>query len=175
MGGNCFLVRYADDFVMGFSVKSDAERVYPVLPQRFERFGLSIHPDKSRMVQFSRPYWKQGKGPGSFAFLGFTHYWGKTLSGGWTLKRNEAFGACLRVRLERGQTGARASCPCLVPQGQTCTLHFDQYRWGSRCRGHGEWSITRRSPPNVLPGKLETPHVVSYPQGNCAGVIGVRP
>lgn len=87
MGRNCFLVRYADDFVMGFRLKGDAERVYQVLPKRFERFGLSIHPDKSRMVQFSRPYWKQGKGPGSFAFLGFTHYWAKTLSGGWTVKR----------------------------------------------------------------------------------------
>jgi group II intron reverse transcriptase/maturase len=87
MGGNCFQVRFADDFVMGFNLKSDAERVYQVLPKRFERFGLRIHPEKSRMVQFSRPYWKQGKGPGSFAFLGFTHYWGKTLSGGWTIKR----------------------------------------------------------------------------------------
>ena len=87
MNGNCFLVRFADDFVMGLSLKSDAERVYKVLPQRFERFGLRIHPEKSRMVQFSRPYWKQGKGPGSFAFLGFTHYWGKMLSGGWTIKR----------------------------------------------------------------------------------------
>jgi group II intron reverse transcriptase/maturase len=87
MNGNCFLVRYADDFVMGFSLKSDAERVYKVLPKRFERFGLSIHPEKSRMVQFNRPYWKQGKGPGSFAFLGFTHYWGKMLRGGWTIKR----------------------------------------------------------------------------------------
>jgi RNA-directed DNA polymerase len=87
MNGNCFLARFADDFVMGFNLKSDAERVYRVLPKRFERFGLRIHPEKSRMVQFSRPYWKQGKGPGSFAFLGFTHYWGKTLSGGWTIKR----------------------------------------------------------------------------------------
>jgi len=87
MNGSCFLARFADDFVMGFNLKSDAERVYQVLPKRFERFGLRIHPEKSRMVQFSRPYWKQGKGPGSFAFLGFTHYWGKTLSGGWTIKR----------------------------------------------------------------------------------------
>jgi hypothetical protein len=87
MNGNCFLVRFADDSVMGFSLKSDAERVYKVLPKRFERYGLRIHPEKSRMVQFNRPYWKQGKGPGSFAFLGFTHYWGKMLSGGWTIKR----------------------------------------------------------------------------------------
>jgi len=81
--GNCFLARYADDFVMGFSLKSDAERVFKVLPKRFERFGLSIHPEKSWMVQFSRPYWRKGKGPGTFAFLGFTHYWAKALKGGW--------------------------------------------------------------------------------------------
>jgi RNA-directed DNA polymerase len=87
MKGSCFLVRFADDFVMGFSLKSDAERVFEVLPKRFERFGLRIPPDKSRLVQFSRPYWKQGKGPGSFNFLGFTHYWAKTLQGGWTIKR----------------------------------------------------------------------------------------
>jgi len=87
MGGNCFLARYADDFVTGFSLKSDAEKVFKVLPRRFERFGLSIHPEKSRMVQFSRPFWKRGKGPGCFAFLGFTHYWAKTLKGGWTIKR----------------------------------------------------------------------------------------
>ena len=87
MRGNCFLVRYADDFVMGYSLKGDAERVYEVLPKRFERYGLRIHPEKSRMVQFSRPYWQRGKGPGSFAFLGFTHYWAKTRSGSWTIKR----------------------------------------------------------------------------------------
>src|SRR5213075_1697309 len=87
MNGSCFLARFADDFVMGFNLKSDAERVYQVLPKRFERFGLSIHPEKSRTVQFSRPYWKRGKGPGSFAFLGFTHYWAKTRSCGWTIKR----------------------------------------------------------------------------------------
>jgi RNA-directed DNA polymerase len=87
MGGNCFLVRFADDFVMGYALKGDAEKVFRVLPKRFERYGLSIHPEKSRLVQFSRPYWRQGKGPGTFAFLGFDHYWDKTRSGGWTIKR----------------------------------------------------------------------------------------
>jgi group II intron reverse transcriptase/maturase len=105
MNGSCFLARFADDFVMGFNLKSDAERVYQVLPKRFERFGLRIHPEKSRMVQFSRPYWKQGKGPGSFAFLGFTHYWGKTLSGGWTIKRKTQ-----GKRLSRFLSGIGAWC-----------------------------------------------------------------
>jgi len=87
MGGDCFLVRFADDFVMGSVLKRDAQRVYEVLPKRFEKYGLRIHPEKSRLVQFSRPYWKGGKGPGSFAFLGFTHHWAKTMAGGWTIKR----------------------------------------------------------------------------------------
>jgi group II intron reverse transcriptase/maturase len=87
VGRNCFLARFADDFVMGLSLKSEAERTYEALPKRFEQYGLRIHPEKSRMVQFSKPYWKQGKGPGNFAFLGFTHYWGKTRTGGWTIKR----------------------------------------------------------------------------------------
>ena len=72
---------------MGFTLKRDAERIYEVLPKRFERYGLSIHPEKSRMVSFVRPQGTEGKGPGSFGFLGFTHYWAKTRSGGWTIKR----------------------------------------------------------------------------------------
>jgi len=87
MGGNCFLVRFADDFVMGFAIKTEAEKVFRVLPKRFERYELRTHPEKSRMVQFSRPLGRKGKGPGTFAFLGFDHYWSKTLKGGWTIKR----------------------------------------------------------------------------------------
>ena len=105
MKGNCFLVRFADDFVAGFSLKSDAERVYKVMPKRFERFGLRIHPEKSRLVQFSEPFGKQGKGPGSFAFLGFTHYWAQKLKGGWTIKRKTQ-----GKRLSRFMSGIRDWC-----------------------------------------------------------------
>jgi RNA-directed DNA polymerase len=130
MGGNCFLARYADDFVMGFSLKGDAERVFKVLPKRFERFGLSIHPEKSRMVQFSRPYWKQGKGPGSFAFLGFTHYWAKTLKGGWTIKR---------------KTQGKRLCRFLSGIGDWCKEHrhepvAEQHKMlSTKLRGHYEY------------------------------------
>jgi RNA-directed DNA polymerase len=85
--GRCFLVRFADDFVCGFQYRGGAEWVFEELPKRFEKYGLTIHPKKSRLVQFSRPYWSKGKGPGTFDFLGFTHYWGKTRAGGWTIKR----------------------------------------------------------------------------------------
>jgi len=87
MSGRCFLVRFADDFVGGFEYRSDAERVFNALRERFAEFGLTIHQKKSRLVQFSQPYWRKGKGPGTFDFLGFTHYWGRTRTGDWTIKR----------------------------------------------------------------------------------------
>jgi group II intron reverse transcriptase/maturase len=87
--GRAFLVRYADDFVMGFALEADARRVLEVLPKRFEKFGLKIHPDKTRLVEFRMPKEPRdpGGGPGSFDFLGFTHYWGKSLKGAWVVKR----------------------------------------------------------------------------------------
>jgi len=87
--GRAFLVRYADDFIMGFALEEDARRVLEVLPKRFERFGLRIHPDKTRLVEFRRPKEPRDPkgGPGNFDFLGFTHYWGKSLKGVWVVKR----------------------------------------------------------------------------------------
>jgi RNA-directed DNA polymerase len=130
MGGNCFLVRFADDFVMGFSMKTDAERVYSVLPKRFERFGLKIHPEKSRMVQFSKPYWKQGKGPGSFAFLGFTHYWAKTLRGGWTIKRKTQ-----GKRLSRFMSGIGEWCQ----ENRHQALAEQYHMLSAKLRGHYQY------------------------------------
>jgi len=76
--GRALLVRYADDFVIGFTQAQDAHRVMEVLPKRFGRYGLSIHPEKTRLVRFERPP-RQDDGtsgkPGSFDLLGFTHYW----------------------------------------------------------------------------------------------------
>lgn len=86
--GRSFLIRYADDFVMGFAEESDARRVLAVLPRRFERFGLAIHPDKTRLVRFQRPKDPGGDtDPGSFDLLGFTHYWGRSRKGAWVIKR----------------------------------------------------------------------------------------
>lgn len=83
------LVRYADDFVIVFRNKADAERIMAALPKRFAEYGLSLHPDKTRLMPFGRPREGQ-KGPGTFDFLGFTHYWGETQAGGWTVKRKTA-------------------------------------------------------------------------------------
>jgi group II intron reverse transcriptase/maturase len=83
--GEVHLIRYADDFVMTFELQEDAERVMEVLKKRMGRFGLTLHPDKTRLLPFRRPLGEQkaGKGPATFDFLGFTLYWRRARSGLW--------------------------------------------------------------------------------------------
>lgn len=95
--GRAFLIRYADDFVIGFEYEADARRVLEVLPKRFGKYGLTLHPDKTRLVPFQRPRMRGGRGepvpqerPGMFDFPGFTHYWGKSRKGSQTVKRRTA-------------------------------------------------------------------------------------
>jgi group II intron reverse transcriptase/maturase len=85
--GRMRLVRYADDFIIGFEREDDARRVMAVLGKRFERFGLKLHPDKTRLFSFARPRDSDpgGKGPTTFDFLGFTVYWRRSRWGGWAL------------------------------------------------------------------------------------------
>jgi len=84
--GPSILVRYCDDFVMLFAHKEDAERVLEVLGKRFGKYGLQLHPDKTRLVDF-RPRGAPrhtGEGPAeatSFNFPGFTHVWGCSRQG----------------------------------------------------------------------------------------------
>jgi RNA-directed DNA polymerase len=86
--GKAFLIRYADDFVMVFASERDARRVMDVLPKRFGKYGLSLHPEKTRMVNFRKPRPHQGhSGAGWFDLLGFTHYWGRTRKGRWAVQR----------------------------------------------------------------------------------------
>jgi group II intron reverse transcriptase/maturase len=90
--GAAFLLRYADDLVMMFAEERDAQRVFEVLPQRVEKYGLKLHPEKTRMVWFGRPpkYGKVSRRPGTFDFLGFTHYWGKSRQGNRVVVRKTA-------------------------------------------------------------------------------------
>jgi RNA-directed DNA polymerase len=85
MKGKAHLVRYCDDFVIGFEREDDAKRVMGVLGPRFERYGLRLHPDKTRLLPFGRPHRDQpdGKGPATFDLLGFTLYWRRTRGGAW--------------------------------------------------------------------------------------------
>ena len=89
--GKVVMYRYADDFVIGCELETDARRIMQALPQRFAKYGLEINADKSRMVSFRRPprdYSRRTHGPkpGTFSFLGFTHYWGRTRRGWYTIQ-----------------------------------------------------------------------------------------
>jgi hypothetical protein len=98
--GRATLIRYADDFIIGFEQEDDARRVMGLLGKRLGRFGLALHPDKTRLLPFRRPPagQKGGKGPraskarealatasaaATFDFLGFTLYWARTRKGRW--------------------------------------------------------------------------------------------
>ena len=79
--GRCLLVRYADDFVMPFEHDRDGQRVLDVLGKRLDRYGLRLHPEKTRYLDF-RPQRTRGAGKGTaFDFLGFTHYWVRSRRG----------------------------------------------------------------------------------------------
>ena len=85
--GHARLIRYADDLVIGFARQDDAVRVLKVLHKRMAKYGLALHPEKTRLIPFVRPRKGQNgrSGPGTFDFLGFTMYWCKTRRGGWRL------------------------------------------------------------------------------------------
>jgi len=91
--GDAYIVRYADDFVMGFQHRDDAERCLAEMRGRFARFGLELHPEKTRLIEFGRfaseHRARRGEGkPETFAFLGFTHHCGTRRSdGGFTVQR----------------------------------------------------------------------------------------
>jgi len=89
--GEACLVRYADDFVIVFSREDDARRFLDVLPKRLAKYGLTLHPTKTRLVQFRPPGPGRGE-PGSFDFLGFLHLWARGRTGRWVLKQWTARG-----------------------------------------------------------------------------------
>jgi len=93
--GRSFLIRYADDAVLGFSCEEDARRVWAALSKRFARYGLRLHPEKTRLIDFRRPPQDdhRGGGPGAgrgFDLLGFTHFWARSRRGQWVVKRKTA-------------------------------------------------------------------------------------
>jgi group II intron reverse transcriptase/maturase len=94
LDGEATLYRFADDLVILCAVERDAQRLMTVLPKRFAKYGLTLHPTKTRVIRFTRPpYAPQGprvkvpSWPGTFELLGFTHYWGRSRQGNWVVKR----------------------------------------------------------------------------------------
>jgi group II intron reverse transcriptase/maturase len=87
--GRSFLIRFADDFIIGCELEEDARRVMAVLPKRFGRYKLTIHLKKTVLVDFRSPdrRKKTQSSHHTFDFLGFTHYWAKSRKGNWVIKR----------------------------------------------------------------------------------------
>ncbi len=88
--GRSFIVRYADDILMGFETYNDVEKLLDALPKRLDLFDLKLNKEKTRIIKFRKPDNQnrpdRPNRPGTFNFLGFTFYWGRTRKGGWTIK-----------------------------------------------------------------------------------------
>jgi RNA-directed DNA polymerase len=98
LAGRATLVRFADDLVIIFEHELDAQRVFDVLPKRLAKYGLTLHPEKTRLVDFRRPDRRASVSPesdacsrpGTFDLLGFTHYWAMSRKGYWVVKQKTA-------------------------------------------------------------------------------------
>ncbi len=107
--GKAILIRYADDFTIGFELEEDARRVHAVLPKRFGKYGLTLHPGKTRLLRFGSR--REQNGPGgpsggeTFDFLGFTHHWGKTKKGTVAVQRRT-----MRTRFARALRAVSSWC-----------------------------------------------------------------
>ena len=95
------VIRYADDLVVGFEYREDAERFLGEFGERLAKFGLEIHPDKTRLIEFGRfaesNRRTRGEGkPETFDFLGFTHYCGSKKGGGSSFGARRRANGCAR-------------------------------------------------------------------------------
>lgn len=129
------LVRYADDFVLVFRYEQDARRVYAALPRRFAKYGLELHPEKTRLFDFRRPlHGRRSRPRVSFDFLGFTHFWGRSRQGRWVLRRKTA-----KDRLSRSLRAVSMWCR----QNRHAPMEWQQARLAAKLRGHyGYFGLT---------------------------------
>jgi RNA-directed DNA polymerase len=123
--GDMIVVRYADDAVLGFERREDAEAFLEQLRERMQKFGLELHPEKTRLIEFGRfaesNRKRRGEGkPETFDFLGFTHICGKTWKGNWFTVRRQTVKKRLRNKLREVRQELRK-------------------RWHERVTETGEW------------------------------------
>lgn len=130
--GRCFLLRFADDFCIGCELETEARKIMAVLPKRFTRFGLTIHPEKTALILFRQPdgHEASARGNGTCEFLGLTHYWAKSRRGFWGIKRRTA-----RKRLRRTKKSLWRWC-----RTQRHAPLQEQYRMlCAKLRGHFQY------------------------------------
>jgi RNA-directed DNA polymerase len=140
-----FLIRFADDFVIGFRDDRDARRVMEVIPKRFGKYGLTIHPTKSRLVPFrpSSPWANDDRGEpaervGTFDLLGFTHYWARSRNGYWVVK--------LKTAADRFSRAVR-SIDSWCQAHRHLSIQEQQQKLNEKLRGHyAYYGVTGNSP-----------------------------
>jgi RNA-directed DNA polymerase len=118
--GDVVVVRFADDFVVGFQHRSEAERFLDELKERFARFGLALHRDKTRLIEFgsfaSQNRASRGEGkPDTFNFLGFTHICGVTRKGWFTIRR-KTIGKKLKLKFHQVKLELRSRMHDPIPE-----------------------------------------------------------
>jgi group II intron reverse transcriptase/maturase len=138
--GRATLVRYADDAVLLFGREQDARKVMAMLPERFAKYGLTLHPEKTRLVEFLRPDRRASLGDdaspraGTFDLLGFTHFWGKSRTGKWLVRRSTA-----KDRFRRALKRVAGWCR----EHRHDDLRAQQQTLAQKLRGHfGYYGIT---------------------------------
>ena len=113
--GDVIVVRYADDIVVGFQSEMDAKQFLAELTERFRKFSLELHPDKTRLLEFgrfaARNRKQRGEGkPETFAFLGFTHICGKTRSNGYYTVLRQTIRKRMQAKLSEVKDELRRAC-----------------------------------------------------------------
>ena len=132
--GEAYEIRFADDAILCFQHREDAEKVMRVLPKRFEKYGLTLHPEKTRLIEFgrhaARNAKKRGKQPESFDFLGFKHLCARSRKGGFTVHVRT-----LAKRLRRGLKAIADWCK----QHRRTPVNQQQEALNAKLRGHYQY------------------------------------
>jgi group II intron reverse transcriptase/maturase len=127
-------IRFADDAVLCFQYKEDAERVMEVLPKRFTKYGLTIHPEKTRLLEFGRyaeeKAKRQGKKPATFDFLGYTHVCARSRRGKFTVHVRT-----MKKRFRRGLTAIAEWCQ----ENRHMPVEEQQKTLNAKLRGHYQY------------------------------------
>jgi RNA-directed DNA polymerase len=127
-------IRFADDAVLCFQYKEDAERVMEVLPKRFTKYGLTIHPEKTRLLEFGRyaeeKAKRQGKKPATFDFLGYTHVCARSRRGKFTVHVKT-----MKKRFRRGLTAIAEWCQ----ENRHMPVEEQQKTLNAKLRGHYQY------------------------------------
>src|SRR6266550_8672561 len=151
--GTAYEIRFADDAVLCFQHREDAEKVMEVLPKRFARYGLTLHPEKTRLVDFGRyaeeHAKRQGKKPATFDFLGFTHICARSRRGKFTVNVRT-----MKKRLRRGLTAVAEWCQ----ENRHEPEDKQQTTLNSKLRGHYQYlrtAVELQKHLAVLSGSLQ--------------------